>query len=654
MRIHSTLSTNIVKIIVLTCSLTLHHITFADYINDAMRQAGKSHWQEALSIAKTHKDSVLHKIILSRQFLDSADKTSSFEQVISFIAMNPLWPTITQITKHAEYRIHSSTNKDLIVKWFSEHRPKTPNGYKYYALSAKGRVKDPEILDRIIREGWIYGNFSVEEERAFLSRNKDTIKPIDNIRKLDILLWDDNRFMAHKTASLLGSKAKMYVEAFLAFVDNKPNKNALFSKLPNEYKHNSGILYQYISQFKKSDEISVRDATLLLHVPKDNLHGAEWWRIQNLVARNLIKHKHYELAYKITASHQCDCSKDINESEWLAGWISLKFLHNYQAAYNHFEKVYNVVQYSISTARAAYWLGETAKVMHNTKLAHKWFLEAGVYNFTFYGQLAILAMNKDAITLPPAPKITASDQAFYKKNEFVRAVNIWLKEGNIEKALVYTKSAIAHAKNSGEVALIVNAIKNHKSLYYTTEAAKSAAHHGYFISHDHNPTPYKFKKGPVEPSLSYAIMLRESVFDQRAISHANAHGLMQVVPATACILAKKLKMHCSTKSLTHDPVYNITLGNKYLEELLERYNGSYLLAIASYNAGPHVIDKWILQMGDPRKFKNYHQVVNWIESIPYYETREYVQRVIENLEVYRSVLGASRTLLLKKDLLRGK
>jgi soluble lytic murein transglycosylase len=619
-----------------------------------MRKANAGQWHEAISIAKRHNDSVLQKMILSRQFQDSSDKQSTFEQIISFVLMNPLWPNIEEISAKAEARLNPTVNKTVIVKWFESHRPRTPNGFKYYALSAKGNIHDPGILSRVIKEGWIYGHFSEEESKSFLAHNKNFITQEDHVRKMDVLLWDDKRTEARRVLSLVGGKANKYFEAFTALLDHRPNANSLFHALPDNYKYNTGILNYYLSQFKKSDQISIHDAELLLHTRKDHLHASQLWRLQNLVARNLLKFKHYNLAYKIVSSHQCNCNKDINESEFLSGWIAFKYLHDYKLAYSHFEKVNTVVKYSISIAKSAYWLGKSAMMLKDKELAHKWFREAAAYNFTFHGQLALLEMGKDALTLPQTPKITASDKAFYKKNEFVRAVNIWLKEGRIDKALVYARSAIAHAKNVGEVALIVNAIKDHNKRYYTTETAKAAAHYGYFIAQDHNPTPYKIKKGKVEPALTYAIILRESVFDQRAISNANAHGLMQVVPATGCTIAKKLKMHCNTKSLTHDALYNITLGNKYLETLLERYNGSYLLAIASYNAGPHVIDRWIEQMGDPRKFKDYHKVLEWIDSIPYYETREYVQRVLENLEIYRVVLGHSSHLMLKKDLMRGK
>ena len=393
---------------------------------------------------------------------------------------------------------------------------------------------------------------------------------------------------------------------------------------------------------------------MILNVSEDPIHTTQWWKMRNLFAKNMMQQKKYNLAYKIASTHDGESPIDISDGEFLAGWIAFRYMKDPKSAYDHFKKMHDIVERSISTAKASYWLGISAAAMGDAKLAHTWYTEAAVYNFTFSGQLAMLELKKESITLPAhPPKILAFDKKLYHENELARASNMLIKHGREDLALIYAQAAIASAQNSGEVALIVDAIKNCKKLHYTTEIAKSAAHRGYIMPRANYPMPYKFHQA-IEPALTYSIILRESVFDQYAISHANAHGLMQVVPATACHTAKKINATCNIRKLTHDPAYNISLGNKYLKDLIDRYNGSYLLAIAAYNAGPHVIDKWIIKNGDPRKLKTVREVVYWIESMPFWETREYVQRVLENVQVYRKVMGTSSNLGLKKDLLRGK
>ena len=630
------------------------HTTYADYIDEAMRYADKRDWSHALTAAKAHHDPVLRKVILARQFLDQNDKSATFEQIASFAVVNTHWPRINQIKENAEMHLNSSTSKAVIVKWFLENKPQTPNGYKFFALSAKGHIKDQATLTKIIKNGWIYGNFTPEEVKQFHAQNKSIITSSDDIQKIDALMWNNQRTLAKQVASSAGTKGHAYLNAFTALIDSKSNANSLFRALPKEYQHNSGILYHYLSQFKKTDIIPENAATMILNVSDDPIHISEWWKMRNLFAKNMLQQKKYTLAYQITSTHNGEAAKDVSEAEFLAGWIAFKYLKDPKGAYEHFHKMYDVVQMSISTAKASYWLGITASAMGDNKLAHTWYTEAASYNFTFPGQLAMIELKKESITLPAhPPKILPFDKKLYHGNELARATNMFIKHKRNDLALIYAQAAIASAQNSGEVALIVDAIKNCKNLHYTTEIAKSAAQRGYIMTRTNYPTPYKFHE-LIEPALTYSIILRESVFDQYAISHANAHGLMQVVPATACRTAKKMNTKCNTRKLTHDPAYNISLGNKYLHDLIDRYNGSYLLAIAAYNAGPDPVDKWITMNGDPRKLKTVREVVYWIESMPYWETREYVQRVLENVQIYRKILGVSSNLGLKKDLLKGK
>ena len=641
-------------IFITSSSIFSSSMAFGDYIDDAMRYADRKDWLKALIAAKSHHDPVLRKTILSRQFLDPNDKAATFEQIISFARMNPHWPRVNQIKENAELHLNASTPKNVIVKWFSKNRPKTANGYKFYAMSARGKVEDPATLTKIIKDGWIYGNFNSEEARQFRSQNKLILTSDDHIKKIDALLWNNQRTNARQLVSTLGAKEKAYFDAFIAVIDHSPNSNSAFRALPKKSQHNSGILYHYLSQFKKDDIIPENVAAMILDASEDTIHASEWWKMQNLFAKNMIQQKKYSLAYKIVSTHNGQCPKDISDAEWLAGWIALHYLHNPKEAYNHFHKMRNTVQLSISIAKASYWMGLAATAMKDQALAHKWYTEAASYNFTFSGQMAMLELKKETINLPAhPPKISPSDKKSYQKNELARATNMFIKHGRNDLALTYAQAAIAAAQNSGEVALIVDAIKNCKNRHYTTEIAKSAAQRGYIMTNSNYPAPYKFQAA-IEPALTYSIILRESVFDQFAISHANAHGLMQVLPSTACKVAQQMKAKCNTSKLTRDPAYNISLGNKYLKDLIERYNGSYILAIAAYNAGPHVIDRWIVTNGDPRKLKNPRQVMYWIEAIPYWETREYVQRVLENVQVYRKVLGSGNNMGLKKDLLRGR
>ncbi len=637
--------------IILTVNLAFAHSSFADHVDDALRYADKRQWDSAYKAATLYKDPVLRKIILSKQYLDTSYKGNSFESVKAFIESNPNWPVINSLKEAAEKYINYSTKHQELASWFAHNHLKTSNGHKFYALS----ISDPAKHPKIVKDGWIYGNFSPEEARKFLAKNKNIITQADHLRKIDYLLWTCDKLAAQNIASMLGSNEKKVYNIYLAIFDGKVNKSDLFNRLPIEYRYNSGVLYKYLEQFKKADQIPVSAAELILHAPHDPMYHKDWWKLKNLFARNMIQQKKYSLAHKIASNHHGSCHRDKSDSEWLAGWIELEFLHNPKSAYEHFKKMHEVVKNPISLARGSYWMARAAEAMKNKELEHQWLREAAAFNFTFYGQIAMLEMKKENLTLPPMPKITSEDKAFYAKNELARATNLFIKHNRLDQALLYAKSAISHAKNSGEAALIVSSIKGSSNKHYTLEIAKAAAQKGFLMVHDNYPTPYKIPKTKIDPALTYSIIAKESMFNQHAVSHANCHGLMQVLPATGCKLAKKLKQKCCVKRLTSDPMHNITLGNKYLEELLTRYGGSYLLTAAAYNAGPEPVDRWLEKekIGDPRKLKTMRQVIHWIESMPYYETRDYVQRILENVQVYRYIIHESSVLELRRDLLRG-
>jgi soluble lytic murein transglycosylase len=191
---------------------------------------------------------------------------------------------------------------------------------------------------------------------------------------------------------------------YLAFLNDRPNKNELYKKVPEEYRHTSGLLYKYLEQFKKADLIPVSAANLILKAPYDPIYHKNWWNLKNIFAKNMIQQKRYSLAYNIAASHNGHCNMDKSDAQWLAGWIALKFLHNPELAYKHFSKMHKIVKKPIGRSRAAYWLGMSTKARKKKEESHKWFREAASLNFTFYGQMAMLELGQTSFTLPPNPK----------------------------------------------------------------------------------------------------------------------------------------------------------------------------------------------------------------------------------------------------------
>ena len=330
------------------------------------------------------------------------------------------------------------------------------------------------------------------------------------------------------------------------------------------------------------------------------------------------------------------------EAEWLSGWIALSFLKSPEYAINHFENFYNNVGYPISLARGAYWLGAAYKSLGNKEIAKKYFLEGSKFPMTYYGQLSFNEVN-------PGGNFELIDQSVFdkdyekefKKNRLVSHV-ILLKELNATK---YTKDILKHLASlnieKGSEVLAAKLSTEVERYDFAIQISKQASYEKRFYNKFNYPiisTPKKINNKEMPNSeVVLAIIRQESEFDKKANSWAGARGMMQLMKYTAKIVAKQAKLPYSISNLTRDPEYNIKLGTYYFNSLIENYNGVYPFAIAAYNAGPNRVKTWRKINGDPTKGNLSY--VNWIELIRFKETRNYVQRVLENINVYKYMLS---------------
>lgn len=622
--------------------------SFADYTKLSFEYSSKGKWQEAVTYAKKSQDPVVLKLIQSMKFTSGCPE-NNFEDMVVFLAKNPDWPQRDRILEIAEGLINNYSCKDKIVEWFSKHDPITDNGAKYYALSFAGRVKDKNKIPKIIKEGWIYGNFTPSEQKTFFSKYKSHLSEADHVKKIDYLLWNKDIKNATNTMPLVNSQYRAMFRTAIALIENKPDGEKLFNNLDNDYKHHSIVLYSYLKKYEKQD-ITSRLAHLAASAHKDPDHAKEWWALKAKFARDRMKQGDYASAYQIAKNHHATCPKDASNAEFLAGWIALRYLHKKEVAKEHFLKMHHIVKMPISLAKASYWIGRSELAMGKKEEAHKWMREAAAFNQTFYGQLASLELGNKSLTLPSKPTVHNGHKEKVAKNELARAAKILIDNGRDSLALLYAKSALAHAKSDGEAMVLVDYMRKTKKIRYTAELAKAASYNKIFLIHDAFPTPYKTSKSISDPAFAHSIIRQETLFDQYAVSNKDARGLMQIVPSTAKLISKSLKEKCHVDRLLTHPEYNMKLGSKYLRDLMEKYNRSYILAISNYNAGQAAANNWIETYGDPRKLHNLYDIIDWVENIPYYETRDYVQRVLENMQVYRALLGITKEIRLAKDL----
>ena len=355
----------------------------------------------------------------------------------------------------------------------------------------------------------------------------------------------------------------------------------------------------------------------------------------------MIYDKKFELAYKISSNHGLTEGSEFAEAEWMSCWIALSFLKDPLLAKDHFQNFYNNVSYPISTARGAYWLGKTFKSLKDKEQSNKWFEEAAKYLTTYYGQLAFMELNpKGNFELEKDMEVNTKYKINFYDKELVKIIYL-LDELNKDK---YTKNILRHIANdnvaAGSEILAAELATNIGRFYFAIQISKIASYEKRFHNKYNYPlisTP-KLINGRKIPESAFilSIIRQESEFDMSANSHAGAKGLMQLMPYTAKLVSKQAKLPYSKSRLTSDPEYNINLGSHYIAGLILDYYGAYPFAVAAYNAGPNRVKYWKKINKDPQK--NQINYVDWIELIKFRETRNYVQRVLENYNVYRYIL----------------
>ncbi len=386
----------------------------------------------------------------------------------------------------------------------------------------------------------------------------------------------------------------------------------------------------------------------------DNLAlGSHWVLEQRLVARALLDAGSSKAAYQVAALPFAVSEADRIDAAFFAGWIALRFLDDADAAARHFTDAAPHATLPISVARIAYWRGRAAEAQKDEAGAAAFFNRAAEHSTTYYGQLARARLGLPDVAVRPLPEPSDIARRDLSQMRAAQAVRLLIKAGETDLILPFM-STMASRLDEDHLAALAELVDEAQDARATLIVGKAAAHRGKPFDVPAFPTfgiP-ELDDSAIEGPMIYAITRQESAFDGKAVSHAGARGLMQLMPATAQATARAAGLPYDLTRLTSDPAYNARLGATHLGDLVERWNGSYVLAIASYNAGPGNVRKWITAYGDPRSPQV--DAIDWVERIPFSETRNYVQRVLENLQVYRSRLNNETALLIEQDLNRGR
>jgi len=553
----------------------------------------------------------------------------------------------------AESAIPTSIPAADALTIFRQYPPKTTDG-KAIQAAAMLTTNQRQMAISKIRQIWIEGNFTKVREQFFYKKHRTHLSSEDHLQRMDRLLWEGKYWPVRRHLWHVPKDYRKLAEARISLRVRRGNVDKLIEQVPKSYADDAGLLYERLRWRRKKGKDSVFE--LLSKIPDNPPYPEKWWDERSTLVRKALNKGHITEAYKIASRHGLPIGADYAEAEWLAGWISHSSLNDYDVAVKHFTNMYNSVRYPVSLARGGYWVGRAIEAQGDIEKAKVWYSKAASFINTYYGQLASLKLDPSGnMALDDEPAFSENENKEFQSHELVKVVRMLAQYGGNELIKPFILKLRAHSKTAGWQVLCAKLARESGRTDLSVSVAKLAMRSSLFLPVSGYPIinlpplPKRAKQPQPEPPLVHALIRQESLFRIDAISRAKARGLMQLMPRTASNVAKGLKIRYTPKKLLTDKAYNTTLGQAYLAQMIDKFNGSYVLSLAAYNAGPHRANQWIKLNGDPRDPDV--DTVDWIEMIPFYETRNYVQRVLENLQIYRMRMANTEVALsLDQDL----
>ena len=600
----------------------------------AFTLAAKGKWSAVAKIPREPARPELEKVLTWLRLRDPASG-AGFEEIASFLKAHPEWPDRWKMISRAEYLMPDDLPVSAQKSWFTEIAPRTAAGRLKYLKTLESDT-DRAFLSEKARAYWHETPFGRSDHRAFLKRYRSLLSADDHWVRLDRMLWRGFISSARRVLPLVARDKRNLALARIHLRTQSPGVDGAINRVPDDLQSDPGLQYERLRwrhrKGRKEDALE-----LLWSVPGDQQFPALWWRERSRQIRYALDDDRKEDAYLLSAAHIQETGLSFAEAEWHAGWIALRFAAKPVEALQAFEKLYDGVSTSISLARAAYWAGRAAEMAGQKNQARLWYSRAAKNPATFYGQLAQARLDANGFRLPRDPRPSPGERTTFRQTTLPQIALALGRVGQDDLARDFVTHLTRLADNGVQAVLVAQLARELGYLDIAVRAARTAARKGIVLAETGYPTRYATEHGPLEPALMLAIIRQESGFDTKAKSRAGARGLMQLMPATARQVSKTVKQRYSARRLTADPYFNIRLGSTYLSGLIDRFDGNYILAIAAYNAGPGNVNRWLRERGDPRS--DDVDVVDWIERIPFGETRNYVQRVLEGLVVYRARLG---------------
>jgi soluble lytic murein transglycosylase len=619
-------------------------------VKNAIELVRKGKTSDATAAGKAIGDPAAQKLV-EWFILKHPDGAANFARYDSFIVDNPGWPSMGQLRRRAEACLWQERSDAATVHRFTGDRPASAKGSFALAraLLAEG---DRDGATRLVREAWRSEELAERIEGEAFDTFRDLLTRDDHRARMDKRIGAKDFAGAMRAARRLGDDDVAIVKACAAVNGNETKALDLLDGVASAARQDLGYTLCRIHSLVRQDKIA--EATrLMLAAPTETMalqDTDEWWRERRMLARKLLDLGEFQNAYQVVRSAALPVNEYYQaDFHFMTGWIALRYLNDLKTARASFAHIDDRSPNPIVIARAHYWRGRAAEAAGDNEKMRAEYEAAARHGTAYYGQLARAKLGLDKIELRTPPP--AQDSGAVLADERVRAADMLytLRERDVVKSFA---SDLADQSNDATVLAALGELTAQRSdAPAMLEIGKTALGHGLAMDIYAFPAigiPEHSPVGPkLERSIIYSVARTESAFDQRDKSSANAVGLMQVTPEAGRDTAKRFGVTYDWDRMVSDPVYNTQMGAAEISALWKEYNGSQIMTFAGYNAGRGRVREWVKQHGDPRDPKV--DPVDWVERIPISETRNYVQRVMENLQVYRARFGTEAPVTANAD-----
>jgi soluble lytic murein transglycosylase len=634
--------------------------TDIDALQTAFERADRGDWDEARDAVSAA--SPLAAKLVEWRYYSSSPPGEPFDRIERFLKASPKWPGRPLLLASAENALWRDGLSPAAVQfWFAGRTPQSAAGVLALAEAQRALGQADEATETI-RVAWRTGRLDVASYRRWASNSGTSLSAGDHAARLDALLWARNHSAAEAMESYLSGPEKATMRARIRLQTGARDAERAYRAVTGAHAASAGLLFDRAAWLRKRGR-SQEAAGILLRASRALTAFAPsvpvWWQERNIAVRKSLDDGNAEQAYLLASDHKIAPAKDLTsyvDAEFLAGWIALRRLNRAEAARAHFANITNVARAPVSVSRGHYWLGRAYAALNNKTRSQQAFEAAAKFSLTYYGHLALTALRPNArVSIPVSIPVPSNGPVTSEEPdaELLEAVALLHGIGDRRRMSVFANAAAEACKSASCYRTLSARLRAMGEPGLSVRAAKKAIADGHMSFDEAFPRLALPMAGNLEAAFAKAIIRQESEFDARAESSARARGLMQLMASTAKMTAIRHGISYDRPDDLFDPDKNVRLGTAHLQDLLDDWGGSYVLTAVAYNAGPGRAKEWIARFGDPRA--KGADVIDWVEQIPFNETRNYVMRVLENVQVYRAIAqNGQAPLKLSADLRRGE